>query len=189
MVRTATERDALLASGRSRTKKPFYRPRPLWLVPFAVVASIVRGMTLAPRVQVFTQLSCNAIYGHDGYGHTTMPFNTTSSLDNIPLIHTFSTLDPAGPHLYTDSLSYTLDTHPDYTLAPLPPLTLTFGEDSDDDDDEPDPRSAPSQKCLSDSAVQAGAARIQTVMTTTMGTLSALSTGWWGHFGERHGRD
>lgn len=26
------------------------------------------------------------------------------------------------------------------------------------------------------------------IMTTTMGLLSALTTGWWGHFGERFGR-
>lgn len=31
-------------------------------------------------------------------------------------------------------------------------------------------------------------ARIQTIFTITMGLLSACSTGWWGHFGERHGR-
>ena len=63
--------------------------------------------------------------------------------------------------------------------------------DEDDDDDgkgEDDPRNLPSHRCMSDPAVQAGAARLQTIMTTTMGTLSALTTGWWGHFGERHGR-
>ncbi|TEB34790.1 hypothetical protein FA13DRAFT_1505816 [Coprinellus micaceus] len=39
-------------------RKPFYRPRPLWLVPFAILAALVRGMTLAPRVEVYTQLAC-----------------------------------------------------------------------------------------------------------------------------------
>jgi hypothetical protein len=41
---------------------------------------------------------------------------------------------------------------------------------------------------LGNPAVQAGAARLQATMTTTMGFLSALTTGWWGHFGERNGR-
>ncbi|KAH8093706.1 MFS general substrate transporter [Cristinia sonorae] len=131
-------------------RKPFYRPRPLWLVPFAIAASVVRGMTLAPRVQVFTQLSCNAIYGHDVYDHT--------NLIAIPFIHT--------PSYHSN-------------------LTLPH---SDGDDDEPDPRAIPSHRCLSDPAVQAGAARIQTIMTTIGGLLSALTTGWWAHFGERHGR-
>ncbi|PCH42581.1 MFS general substrate transporter [Wolfiporia cocos MD-104 SS10] len=57
-----------------------------------------------------------------------------------------------------------------------------------DDDDEPDPRTLPSKRCLQDPAVQSGAARLQTIMTFTMGVLSALTTGWWGHFGEMHGR-
>jgi hypothetical protein len=76
------------------------------------------------------------------------------------------TLDPVAPH----------------NIIPIRSL------DTEGDDGEDDPRTLPSQRCMSDPAVQAGAARLQTIMTTTMGTLSALTTGWWGHFGERHGR-
>ena len=36
--------------------------------------------------------------------------------------------------------------------------------------------------------MQARAAQLQTIMTTTMGLLSALTTSWWGAFGEKHGR-
>ncbi|KIY44054.1 hypothetical protein FISHEDRAFT_67751 [Fistulina hepatica ATCC 64428] len=54
------EVDPLLA--KFSGKKPFYRARPLWLVPFALFAALVRGMTLASRVQVFTKLSCNHVY-------------------------------------------------------------------------------------------------------------------------------
>ncbi|KAI0077310.1 hypothetical protein K474DRAFT_1643587 [Panus rudis PR-1116 ss-1] len=197
------ENDPLLgpASGqdeRKKKKKPFYRPRPLWLVPFAVVASIVRGMTLAPRVQVFTQLSCNAIYGHDVYDHTNASIPTTfelgrdSSLDALHLpIH--SILDPAGPHLdrltfHSSSTPSNLTTSQRITFPAQTSGTVKQSDVSNDDDDEPDPRIVPSRRCLSDPAVQAGAARIQTIMTTTMGALSALTTGWWGHFGERYGR-
>ncbi|EGN98789.1 hypothetical protein SERLA73DRAFT_160454 [Serpula lacrymans var. lacrymans S7.3] len=143
----------------STPKKPFYRPRPLWLVPFALVASLTRGMTLASRVEVFTQLACNSLHGHDHelYNHT---LHTHLSLLH-PIHHS---LDPAGPHLI--------------------PLHYT----DIDDDPENDPRTIPSSKCVSDPAVQARAARTQTIMTTTMGALSALTTAWWGKFGERHGR-
>ncbi|KAG5221374.1 MFS substrate transporter [Salix suchowensis] len=65
--------------------------------------------------------------------------------------------------------------------------SLNFISNITDDDDQ-DPMSVPSERCMSDSDVQAGAARIQTVMTIIMGSLSALTTGWWGHFGERYGR-
>ncbi|KAJ3476132.1 hypothetical protein NLI96_g11375 [Meripilus lineatus] len=172
-----SETDALLG----RAKKPFYRPRPMCshlgylramflsvpnnglmhfvnyrLVPFVIIASLVRGMTLAPRVQVFTQLSCNAIYGHDVYNHTNSPF--------FP------------DHINTDSLVLQNPHSPYKSVS------------DDDDDNETDPRSLPSTRCLSDPAVQAGAAKIQTIMTTIMGTLSALTTAWWGHFGQRYGR-
>ncbi|KAI0636128.1 MFS general substrate transporter [Trametes polyzona] len=163
----SSERDPLLGG---RKKKPFYRPRPLWLVPFAIVASIVRGMTLAPRVQVYTQLSCNSIYGHDVYDHTDVDHTIlTSSISHIPLLH----LDPAGPAFQPSASS---------------PIELVTVSVPAPDDDEPDPRLPPSKRCLEDPAVQAGAARLQTIITITMGTLSAMTTGWWGGFGERHGR-
>ncbi|KAH9848455.1 major facilitator superfamily domain-containing protein [Lenzites betulinus] len=166
----ASERDLLLGGGK-KTKKPFYRPRPLWLVPFAIVASIVRGMTLAPRVQVYTQLSCNAIYGHDVYDHTSA--NHTILASNI--LHAPSLLlDPLGPAL-----------HPPFTSSRERSPVVLFSEP---DDDEPDPRLPPSKRCLEDPAVQAGAVRLQTMITITMGMLSAITTVWWGNFGERHGR-
>ncbi|KAJ6567429.1 major facilitator superfamily domain-containing protein [Mycena vulgaris] len=133
-------------------KKPFYRARPLWLVPFAITAALVRGMTLAPRVEVFTQLACSQV--HYNYNHTT------------------GALLPAPFH---------------YDGPPLAFLDLVDDPRGGDEDDS---RRNPSSQCMSNPspAVQAGAARIQTIFTTTMGLLSALTTGWWGHFGERHGR-
>ena len=41
---------------------------------------------------------------------------------------------------------------------------------------------------MSNPTVQAGAARLQTIMTTIMGALSAFTSSWWGSFGERYGR-
>ena len=128
-------------------------------------------MTLAPRVQVYTQLSCNAVYGHDVYNHTltlTAPADTLSPL----------AINGFPPRALQQSV-YSPD-----SASPSSAM-VTF---QDDDDDEPDPRSAPSERCLKDPAVQAGAARIQMMMTVTMGTLSALTTGWWGTFGDTHGR-
>ncbi len=128
-------------------------------------------MTLAPRVQVYTQLSCNSIYGHDVYDHTDINVTALAPSPHIPFLH----LDPAGPALLP-SLSHQ-DEHA---------VTVTFAPTTDDE--EPDPRKPPSKRCLQDPAVQKGAAQLQTNITITMGTLSALTTGWWGSFGERHGR-
>ncbi|KAF9039311.1 major facilitator superfamily domain-containing protein [Panaeolus papilionaceus] len=42
--------------------------------------------------------------------------------------------------------------------------------------------------CASDPAVQAAAAKLATAITTTMGVLTCLTTGFWGSFSDRHGR-
>lgn len=149
-------------------RKPFYRARPLWLVPFAVMASLTRGMTLAPRVEVFTQLSCNKVRSEQAsYNRTHHPSSIIVFPQSNAWLHHTTTLDPLGPHLHRPIL-----------LSGL----------ADNDDDTQDPRQIPSSRCIEDPAVQAGAARLQMIMTTTMGLLTALTTGWWGHFGERHGR-
>ncbi|KAI0833783.1 major facilitator superfamily domain-containing protein [Trametes gibbosa] len=128
-------------------------------------------MTLAPRVQVYTQLSCNAIYGHDVYDHTSA--NETVLASNI-LRTPSPLLDPLGPALL-----------PSLNFPRGSTQVVVLGET---DDDEPDPRLPPSKRCIEDPAVQAGAARLQTIITITMGMLSAITTVWWGNFGERHGR-
>ena len=139
-------------------------------------------MTLAPRVQVYTQLSCNALYGHDVYDHTSSSTAELYNISSLPFPF-YSTLDPSGPHLNSPFNTFYDSPGIISVSAPVSGPLAPGG-----DDDEPDPRNLPSKRCLSDPKVQAGAARIQTVMTTIMGTLSALTTGWWGHFGERYGR-
>lgn len=137
-------------------------------------------MTVAPRIEVFTQLSCNRLYGHHDYNHTL----THSSFEPTPhlSIPFYYSLDPLGPSLHPHHFSRARDNS---TIVSIPASTAAFTEDNDEGED---PRRLPSARCMGDPAVQAGAARLQTIMTTTMGLLSALTTGWWGHFGERHGR-
>ncbi|PPQ67510.1 hypothetical protein CVT25_006051 [Psilocybe cyanescens] len=167
---TDADESTPLLSTQKPKKKPFYRPRPLWLVPFAITASLVRAMTLAPRVEIFTQLSCNKLHGHHHWNHT-----------QVPVI--FSSMDPISPRLF-HSIEFPVSN----ISTPLSLLLDPSDQDRKDSDDTEDPRRLPSERCLSDPAVLAGAARIQAIMTTTMGFLSALTTGWWGHFSERHGR-
>jgi len=127
---------------------------------------------------VFTQLSCNAIYGHDVYDHTSTGNNTLlASHSYTPPSH----LDSMASFIGRADMDFS-------TLTHMQAITFVSQETPEDDDDEPDPRNVPSKRCLQDPAVQSGAARLQTIMTFTMGVLSALTTGWWGHFGELHGR-
>lgn len=46
----------------------------------------------------------------------------------------------------------------------------------------------PLKECAADPQVQATVAKLATVLTTTMGVLSCLTTGWWAQFSDRHGR-
>ncbi|KAK7033161.1 major facilitator superfamily-domain-containing protein [Favolaschia claudopus] len=170
------EREPLLNATEQRPRKPFYRARPLWLVPLAVASALVRGMTLAPRVEVFTQLSCSRL--HHSYNHTTNTLSASSSSILPTYGPLYFGLDPLGPQFNPEKHN------PSLTF--LDPAEDEPWDDSDTGED--DPRQLPSPRCMSDAAVQAGAARIQTMFTTTMGLLSALTTGWWGRFGERHGR-
>ena len=136
-------------------------------------------MTIGPRVEVFTQLSCNSIHGHHAYNHTSESTNAI--------------LTPIYSHVPSHAISSTSSL--DGISVALPSIidlqSITFSARSSDDDDgedEDDPRNLPSKSCTEDAAVQKGAARLQTIMTFTAGVLSALTTGWWGHFGEMHGR-
>ncbi|KAJ7367765.1 hypothetical protein DFH08DRAFT_676719 [Mycena albidolilacea] len=146
---TVGEREPLLGNSAAPAprKKPFYRARPLWLVPFVIATALIRGMTMASRVQVYKQLACSRVY-HRYNNHTTgtLPF-------------------------YYDS--------PQPAVISLPPIDSLWNDNSTGQ--------VPS-RCTSDPAVEAGAARIQTTFTITMGLLSALTTGWWGGAGERFGR-
>ena len=119
-------------------------------------------MTTAPRVQVYTQLACKAAYGklpHDPSDYILPPHLS------LPLV---PTLEHA-------------------TVTPIPVHFPHFSHSPEHTNPEV-PREVLSQRCFSDPAVQAAAARLQTVMVTTMGILSVCTTAWWGHYGQKHGR-
>ncbi|KAF8520258.1 MFS general substrate transporter [Hysterangium stoloniferum] len=203
-----TERDPLLGSSSSpqpelppplvTVKKPWFRPRPLWLLPFAVVASLCRGMTLAPRTEVFVQLACENLWidrHHSSHRH----IDTISHLSSSR--YPFGNTTASHFTLYTDIDSPVPSFLPVVLLGPTSPSTQVL----DNVDDLPPVGDTPID-CTVDPAVQAGAAEMQTgafgrffviidkqlssalVMITIMGILSALTTGWWGQFGDRHGR-
>ncbi|KAF8583727.1 MFS general substrate transporter [Ramaria rubella] len=178
-----TERDPLIVSSSSskrleRIKKPWYRARPLWIAPFAVTASLCRGMTLAPRTEVFIQLACEE-FSQGRHHHTSQHKHIQSLYTTFPNHH-YPTSD--ADKKYTHLL---IDRDPIVTLPSVEKPTSKSG--SVDDKDPPDEKVRP-VNCSANPAVQAGAAKLQTIMTTIMGLLSALTTGWWGQFGDQRGR-
>ena len=119
-------------------------------------------MTAAPRVQVYTQLACNAAYGKPPHEHSNFILPPHLSLP----------FAPASEHA---------------TVTPIPVHFPRFSHSPEYADSE-GPRQAWSERCFSDPVVQAGAARLQTIMATIMGVLSVCTTAWWGHYGQKHGR-
>lgn len=146
-------------------------------------------MTLAPRVEVFTQLSCHRVYdllsqpAHPDFSH---PITNTSSI--IP-----SVLKITNPVSALGFPSHTPESEPFLQLSIVNGSAIfvpggSYEDHIESNDSTGDPQIKPSNRCVQDPNVQAGAAKLQMTMTTTMGLLSALTTGGWGHFGERYGR-
>ncbi|KAH9956889.1 major facilitator superfamily domain-containing protein [Russula dissimulans] len=73
----------------SHPRASWKRAAPIWIGPVIVVSSLCRGMTLAPRVEVYTQLACRTL--HDAYTPDPSPAVILSSpLHNSTLTHTNS---------------------------------------------------------------------------------------------------
>ncbi|KIO34617.1 hypothetical protein M407DRAFT_16586 [Tulasnella calospora MUT 4182] len=186
-----TERDALLprpanstrtganSDSRQNTRHPFFKPNPYWVVPFWLLACFSRGMTLAPRVEVYTHLAC-AAYEHQLHRHphselepSPPPFSLTSAsplsdLATFPSWHAYGVTETflfVTNNQTTGSVSASRRGHEDKVIS-----------------------RGPSKACLTDPTVQQYAARLQTVVILIMGTLSALTTGWWGGISDRLGR-
>ncbi|KAF6757312.1 major facilitator superfamily domain-containing protein [Ephemerocybe angulata] len=148
-------------------------------------------MTLAPRVEVYTQLACYSLYTPQP---SPPPINIPSSRDVVQwtpfsAISLFSSLDPRGPHLFPAPQIQRDRLPRDNATSSSPTTPILLSSPLDDEAlAQQDPRNLPSHRCLTDPAVQASAARLQTLMTTTMGLLSALTTTFWAVFSQTHGR-
>ncbi|KAG8744670.1 hypothetical protein FRC11_013339 [Ceratobasidium sp. 423] len=167
------EQAPLLGKPRREKFKPWYRQAaPKLLVPFALASALCRGMTLAPRVEVFTQIACDELriepdraYGPD------------SSRNYSSVHHGFSIgLDMHSPFMVVI---------PSQPRLPGRVHLAQADHVGNDNDLHSIPASLPisSDRCRLDPAVQQGAAKLQ-----TPGTLSAVMSGFWGQFGDKHGR-
>ncbi|CAE6411246.1 unnamed protein product [Rhizoctonia solani] len=114
-------------------------------------------MTLAPRVQVFTQIACDEwrIEPDLAYGPVSLR-NDSSPNPGFSI-----GLDIPSPIIEMHKLHKNPATH--------------VGKPASDG-------------CRNDPAVQQGAAKLQTLILTLAGTLSAVTSGFWGQFGDKHGR-
>lgn len=139
-------------------------------------------MTLAPRVEVYTHLACQA-YHHDLRSHrhphssginSTQTFLATST----PTAHStvlFPLIFPQHVHTLNHAKKQPSEPGENGTTRPA-------------DDEDPVIARQPEKECFTNPTVQQYAARLQTAVILVMGILSALTTGWWTTVSDRIGR-
>ncbi|KZT09657.1 MFS general substrate transporter [Laetiporus sulphureus 93-53] len=113
-------------SSNGQDFKPWWkRPSPWWFLTITPVVALARAATMAPRVEIYIQLVCDAY-------------------------------------------------RPDTTVGQMFSLAAKDGDRW--------------ELCSSDPVVQAAVAKLAMAMTTSMGVLGCLTTGWWGSLSDRYGR-
>ncbi|KAL0946702.1 hypothetical protein HGRIS_012889 [Hohenbuehelia grisea] len=143
--------------------KPWWkRPSPYWLLFMMLLSAPATGMTIAPRIEIYTLLACSV--------HKPEVFEIAPIGANLPYIipHKLDPLSNSNPtDSFLSSASWPNDT-----------VRVQAGHGYDDT----------YKLCAKDPVVQAAVAQLSTALTTTLGVLSCLTTGWWGNFSDRWGR-
>lgn len=143
-----------------------------------------RGMTLAPRVEIYTSLACEAYYPDHAH-HTNHNADGTSG--NFTLAAPGAVILPIAYYASQEDITpitsivyrETMHAHERRPRRAKPPVP--DGEDSI-------MARLPKERCYSDPIVQSHSAQLQMAVILIMGVLSALTTGWWGSVGDRIGR-
>ncbi|KAG1756634.1 major facilitator superfamily domain-containing protein [Suillus paluster] len=146
------------------------RPSPYWLVFGMPVASLGFSATIAPRVEMYTNLACRVHAPELQYGPNDMldlaqPLSTLS-MNTAMILHGFNLDGPSAASVSTQSASL-------YVPANTGPQQ----------EHVPD-----RNQCASDPVVQATVAKLSAVLHTTTGILSCFTTAWWGSLSDRFGR-
>ncbi|KAJ7172296.1 major facilitator superfamily domain-containing protein [Mycena filopes] len=145
---------------RERNQLPWWkRPSPWWLMMCTPLSTIAMSATLAPKIEIYTLLACS-VHKPEIFEDRALAASIPSFLLSHPESHAETTFPPTFEMALTHNTS-------------LPLISM----------DEPKPN-----PCASDPVVLAAVARLTATITTTMGVLGCLTTGWWGAFSDRYGR-
>ncbi|CEL55849.1 putative membrane protein C14C4,07 OS=Schizosaccharomyces pombe (strain 972 / ATCC 24843) GN=SPAC14C4.07 PE=1 SV=1 [Rhizoctonia solani AG-1 IB] len=174
---TYDEQAPLLGKPPRERSKPWYRQAaPKLLVPFALASALCRGMTLAPRVEVFTQIACDELRIEPDRAYELASFYNYSSHHDFPV------------HLGLQIPILEAITSQPRTPGRVHSSTVVYVGNDDNHSHSISFTPLSSDPCRVDPEVQQGAARLQTLIMTLSGALSALTSGFWGQFGDKHGR-
>ncbi|BGP20086.1 hypothetical protein JCM10213v2_008221 [Rhodosporidiobolus nylandii] len=157
--RRKARRDRSESLHRRRAELPWWkRPSPVWFIPGTLAISLSMGMTIAPKLEIYTQLICRSL-PPEVSGVTAPP----PILISDPAVHPL----PKAGEGKSSRVEWIFD--PEQA-------------------GEMDPEKEWSNQCHRSSAVQGQVARLALVLTLMMGVLSSLTTGFWGAFSDRRGR-
>ncbi|KAG9318828.1 major facilitator superfamily domain-containing protein [Chiua virens] len=145
------------------------RPSPHWIILVGAIRGVANFAAMAPAVALFTDLACHVhkpeyVINHAQHSASFLSADTLVKASTI------------GPIPQTSDGDKTVD---GIVSVYLPDSLYTASLDLTQIDEE---------KCASDPVVQAAAAKILAVVSTTVGILSCLTTGWWGSMSDFYGR-
>ncbi|GAA5965156.1 hypothetical protein JCM21900_004621 [Sporobolomyces salmonicolor] len=150
-------------SRSARSKLAWYkRPSPIWFIPGTLFMAITMGMTIAPKIEIYTQLICRA-----------MPVEKSGVTVPPPLTSGATSGEAEG----RDGVA---ETGVRWEKGEGFEWTTTATGKEDDE--------SWAKQCHKSSAVQSAVARLALILSLLMGILSSLTTGAWGAFSDRRGR-
>ncbi|GJN94314.1 hypothetical protein Rhopal_007388-T1 [Rhodotorula paludigena] len=207
------DRDDEARSSRSRSKSRtrklrwYQRPSPVWFFPGTICMALTMGMTVAPKLEIYTQLICRAM-PVDKSGVTlpppvldrALPGSAMDPLPRTPGVR----IPPSGNGSESESA----------TAAPVNEHETKFLFEWIADS----PHSVPaagahhaygasattaaagglpdagnggvtwSEQCRKSGAVQGAVAELAWILTMLMGLVSCVTALWWGSYSDRRGR-
>ncbi|GAA5864066.1 hypothetical protein JCM8547_005123 [Rhodosporidiobolus lusitaniae] len=162
------KRDRSESVHRRRGELPWWkRPSPVWFIPGTLAISLSMGMTIAPKLEIYTQLICRSM-DPERSGVTAPP----PILAKDPNASSLSSFSSQGR---TVAFEWTPE-------GKGGEKAWEVREEDVDMDKEW------TRQCHKSREVQSEVTRLALILSLLMGILSSLTTGFWGAWSDRRGR-
>ncbi|KAH9484437.1 putative membrane protein C14C4.07 [Psilocybe cubensis] len=161
-------------NSRKEVKSPWWKkPSPWWLLMLMPFTAIATSATIAPRIEMYTILACKT-HRPDIFREVYPDYDMQGLASALS-----RSSDQVGPTYASNSSS---------VLSALSEVSFLSTDTWTDGIENMSRRPIKKNKCAADPTVAAAVAKLTAVISTWMGTLSILTTGWWGAFSDRYGR-
>ncbi|GEM11059.1 MFS transporter [Rhodotorula toruloides] len=164
--------------------KWYQRPSPIWFFPGTFIIALTMGMTIAPKLEIYTQLICRAMPAEKSGVTLPPPVIEIADLSAPASSYVLRRAEPTamGRILFEWSAAPEPEVQPSTSaaksstsapiLAPAPGAPARTGDTW-------------SKQCHKSSAVQSSVAQLALLLSLLMGVLSSLTTGFWGAYSDR----